>query len=138
MSIKIPIIHWTSSVIALYSKTGGKNGKHAAVTESSNISGLSYVGLQVFENMVNRRFRPTPEGTALFQTWQFALVPSISVLCVLHRSPIVGTAHDIEVSVEDSQIFRGLRAGKDRVLLALKQLRKRKKQADIDGDMSEN
>ena len=73
-------IYSRSSVIALYSKTGGKNGKHAAVTESSNISGLSYVGLQVFKNMLNCQFQPTPEGTALFQTWQFALVPPISVL----------------------------------------------------------
>ena len=98
----------------------------------------SYVGLQVFENMLNRQFRPTPECTALFQTWQFALVPPISVLCVLHRSPVVDKAYGIEVSVEDSQVFRALRAGKDCVLLALKHLRKRKKTADIDGDESEN
>ena len=125
-------------MIALYSKTGGKNGKHAAVTESSNISGLSYVGLQLFENMLNRQFRPIPEGTALFQTWQFALVPPISILCVLHRSPVVDKAYGIEVSIEDGQVFRGLRAGKDRVLLALKQLRKHRKQADIDEDQREN
>lgn len=47
-------------------------------------------------------------------------------------------AYGIEISVEDSQVFRGLRAGGDRVLLALKELRKRKKHADIDGDEGEN
>ena len=38
-------------VIAIYSKTGGKNGKHAAVTEASNISATSYLVVQVFEHM---------------------------------------------------------------------------------------
>ncbi|KAF8809095.1 hypothetical protein BYT27DRAFT_7188181 [Phlegmacium glaucopus] len=35
-------------VIAIYSKTGGKNGKHAAVTDASNISAVSYLAVQVF------------------------------------------------------------------------------------------
>jgi len=30
------------AVIALYSKTGGKNGKHSSVSESSNISAISF------------------------------------------------------------------------------------------------
>ncbi|PBK64723.1 hypothetical protein ARMSODRAFT_1087839 [Armillaria solidipes] len=34
-------------VIAMYSKSGGKNGNHAAVTEASNVSALSYLGFQV-------------------------------------------------------------------------------------------
>ena len=88
--------------------------------------------------MLNRQFRPTPESTSLFQTWQFALLPPISILCVLHRSPVIDKVYGIEVSIEDGQVFRGLRAGKDRILLALTQLLKRKKQADIDGDESEN
>ena len=38
-----------SIVIAIYAKTGGKNGKHSAVSESSSISAVSYLGLQIFE-----------------------------------------------------------------------------------------
>jgi hypothetical protein len=57
----------------MYSKTGGKNGKHAAITQSSNISAVSYIGLQLFENVINRQFRAIPEATALFQTRLYAL-----------------------------------------------------------------
>jgi hypothetical protein len=38
-------------VIVIYSKTGGKNGKHAAITDASNISAVSYLAVQVFEHM---------------------------------------------------------------------------------------
>jgi hypothetical protein len=41
-------------VIAIYSKTGSKNlnGKHPAVTDASNISATSHLGVQVFEHML--------------------------------------------------------------------------------------
>ncbi|KAF8237893.1 hypothetical protein L208DRAFT_1245065 [Tricholoma matsutake] len=44
------------AVIALYSKTGGKNGKHSSVSESLKISAISYMGVQVFEYMYARQF----------------------------------------------------------------------------------
>jgi hypothetical protein len=53
-------------VIALYSKTGSKNGKHAAITDSSNISALLYVGVQVFEHMYGCQFCVIPEATTPF------------------------------------------------------------------------
>jgi hypothetical protein len=40
-----------SLVIYMYSKGGGKNRKHESVSESSNISALSNIGVQVFEHM---------------------------------------------------------------------------------------
>jgi hypothetical protein len=39
------------TVIAIYSKSGGKHGKHKAVSDSSHISAVSYVCVQVFEHM---------------------------------------------------------------------------------------
>jgi len=39
------------AVLALYSKTGGKNGKHSSVSESSNVAAISYMAVQVFEHM---------------------------------------------------------------------------------------
>ncbi|KAF7978464.1 hypothetical protein HWV62_672 [Athelia sp. TMB] len=41
---------------ALYSKGGGKNGKHAAVPQVSNIGAVSYAGLQIFEQMHRQAF----------------------------------------------------------------------------------
>ena len=40
------------AVVVLYATTGGKNAKHAAVLKSSNISELSRLRLQLFENVV--------------------------------------------------------------------------------------
>ncbi|KAF8224683.1 hypothetical protein L208DRAFT_1309777, partial [Tricholoma matsutake] len=53
-------------VIALYSKTGSKNGKHAAVTDASNIFAISYMAVQVFEHMHGRQFQEYPDATATF------------------------------------------------------------------------
>ncbi|KAF8225197.1 hypothetical protein L208DRAFT_1075454, partial [Tricholoma matsutake] len=51
-------------VIAIYSKTGGKNGKHAAITDTSNISAISYLGVQVFKHMHGCLFQDHPDATA--------------------------------------------------------------------------
>ncbi|KAF8232513.1 hypothetical protein L208DRAFT_1064247, partial [Tricholoma matsutake] len=52
-------------VIAIYSKSGGKHGKHEAVSDSSNISAVSHVCVQVFEHMFGRQFRGIPAATAI-------------------------------------------------------------------------
>jgi hypothetical protein len=57
---------------------GGKNSKHAAITDSFIISAVSYIGVQVFKRMYGRQFRVIPEATALF-TKQFALLQPISL-----------------------------------------------------------
>ena len=74
-------------VIALYAKTGGKNGKHMAITDSSNISAVSNIGVQVFEHMYSGLFRAIPEATALFFTKRFALLQPISFLCLISSRP---------------------------------------------------
>jgi hypothetical protein len=101
------------------------------VTEASNISVLSYLGLQLFENVVNRQFQAIPEATAVFQTQQYTLTPPNPILCMLDQLPAM-EHNQLQVSVGDAQLFRGLRAGKLRVLEALKLLRRRKKQTCID------
>jgi hypothetical protein len=42
------IINLNFIVIAIYPKTGGKNGKHSDVAESSKIAAVSYIGVQLF------------------------------------------------------------------------------------------
>ncbi|KAF8225333.1 hypothetical protein L208DRAFT_1050423, partial [Tricholoma matsutake] len=51
-------------VIAIYSKTGGKNRKHAGITDASNISAVSYLAVQVFEHMHGHIFCDHPDATA--------------------------------------------------------------------------
>ena len=64
-----------------------KNGKHAAVTDASNISAVSYLGVKVFEHMHGRLFRDHPDATAIFRTKQFAFLTSNAFLCLLASIP---------------------------------------------------
>ncbi|KAJ7727810.1 hypothetical protein DFH07DRAFT_699573, partial [Mycena maculata] len=60
-------------VEALYSKGGGKNGKHGAVPEHHNISALLHIDVQIFELVFARQFRAIPQATSALQTYQFRL-----------------------------------------------------------------
>ncbi|KAF8229628.1 hypothetical protein L208DRAFT_1123918, partial [Tricholoma matsutake] len=51
-------------VIAFYSKTSGKHGKHGLITESSNISAVSYIAIQLFEFMHSCQFCHIPQMTS--------------------------------------------------------------------------
>ena len=73
------------AVVVLSARTGGKNAKHAAVLKSPNIFELSHLGLQLFENVSNRRFQAVLEATAIFQTHHDTLCSPNTILCLVHR-----------------------------------------------------
>ncbi|KAF9061583.1 hypothetical protein BDP27DRAFT_1182335, partial [Rhodocollybia butyracea] len=50
-------------VETMYSKGGGKNGKHAAVSKAENIAALSNIGLQLFEHEHGSNFRAITSQT---------------------------------------------------------------------------
>ncbi|KIJ92452.1 hypothetical protein K443DRAFT_30663, partial [Laccaria amethystina LaAM-08-1] len=52
-------------VVAMYSKTGGKNGKHSAITELSSIAAVSYLSVQLFRYRTGGQFHPVPDATAI-------------------------------------------------------------------------
>jgi len=91
-------------IIALYSKGGGKNGKHAAIPNVSNVAGISYVGVQVFQRMHRQIFRPVTSSTISFGTMHYQLLPSKSLLCRLSSSPQVKN-DSIEIHADDLRIF---------------------------------
>ena len=112
-------------VIVLYSKTGGANAKHAAVTDSSSISALSYLGVQLFELTHGCSFRAVTEATAVFQTRQFALFHSYSFLCLVDHAE--SSRDGIVVSFADGTLFERLYAGRPQFIAALKFFAKRDK-----------
>ncbi|KAF9071948.1 hypothetical protein BDP27DRAFT_1361392 [Rhodocollybia butyracea] len=63
-------------VETMYSKGGGKNGKHAAVSKAEDIAALPNVGLQA----ITSQTRP-------FQTLSFAFIPSIHFFAMTRASP---------------------------------------------------
>ncbi|KAF8224850.1 hypothetical protein L208DRAFT_1308751 [Tricholoma matsutake] len=48
------------SVLSMYSKTGGKNGKHAWIPSATHVTSVSYLPMQVFEYMHSRQFHAVP------------------------------------------------------------------------------
>ncbi|KAF8150905.1 hypothetical protein B0H34DRAFT_156021 [Crassisporium funariophilum] len=118
-------------VIALYSKTGGKNGKHSSVTESSNISAISYLAVQVFKHMYAQQFRSIPAATAIFQTRQFTQLSAINFLTLLdYKGSSQNQGSNLELSFEDLTRFRTLQKANKQLQAALKLSRKRGRDSD--------
>lgn len=116
------------TVIALYQKSGGKNGKHGAISEAKNISAVSRLGLQVYEQIHGPQFKIYP---TTFHTKAFALIPSYTFLTLTSAAPregIGGTA--IAVLKDDFALFQKLVKDKDKLCEAMKEFRKRNKGDD--------
>jgi len=112
--------------MAMYSKTGGKNGKHADITESSSISAVSYMALEIFRYNVGRQFHPVSDATSRFHTVQFALLPSTSFLCLVNSKPMrSGQSQPVDLSPVDIERFRSLKNGVDKLHSAMKSFKKR-------------
>ena len=114
-------------MIALYSKTAGKNAKHAAIPSSSNISALSRITVQVFEHMTGLIFRTFPSMTAPFGTKGFLHVTSYEFLAALSKG--VKEVNGVEVATEDLQMFQKLKRDHARLKEAIKLFTQRTKRA---------
>ncbi|KAK7059441.1 hypothetical protein R3P38DRAFT_2495550 [Favolaschia claudopus] len=101
-SITVPVSLLT--VLSVYSKTGGKNGKHAWVSDCSNIAAASNIPTQVYEHMNGGQFRGVPQALKQLHVPQFALVPSSSFLCLLHNTPEQIRNVGIKLSASDSEL----------------------------------
>ncbi|KAF8239866.1 hypothetical protein L208DRAFT_1236051, partial [Tricholoma matsutake] len=93
-------------------RTGGNQGKHKSISDSSNISAILNIAVQIFEYTHACQFHSIPEATSILQTKQFALLSSISFLCLLSSTPNT-TAVGIELAQEDAECFKTLLAGKE-------------------------
>jgi hypothetical protein len=111
-------------VIVIYSKTSGKNGSHAAITDASNISAVSYLAVQVFEHMHGRLFQDHPDATVTFQTKQFVLLTSNAFLCLLSSTPkTIPTG--LELAQKDAEQFMEMLSRENRYMDAMRSFHKR-------------
>ena len=110
------------------SKSGGKNGKHCDITESSTIAAVSNIAVQLFQYRGHgREFRLVTDSTLVFQTKHYLLIQSIQFLSLLDtKFPFDHALPCIEVTSDrDMECFKDLRDGKDQLCSALKLSRKR-------------
>ena len=126
------LTNYILSVIAMYAKTGGKNGKHSSINESSNIAAVSYICLQVFEFFIGHQFHAVTEATSTFQTKQFLTIPSFQFLSLVDTKILDSKAPSIELSPPDITRFRALQLGEREFTIALKLYRKRGKNSNED------
>jgi hypothetical protein len=78
------LMNWLGFIVfGMHSKGGGKYGKHEPVTDSSNISALSKISVQVFKNLPSAQFKSIPSAAAVVETKQFTHIPPIHFLCLL-------------------------------------------------------
>ncbi|KAJ6563169.1 hypothetical protein B0H10DRAFT_1947464 [Mycena sp. CBHHK59/15] len=121
----------------MQSKGGGKHGKHEAVTDSSNVSVLSKISVQVFEHLHGPQFRSIPTAKALLQTKQFGHIAPINFLCLLSAVPKFSSVA-LELAPEDSDRFKTLSRGLSQFNTAMTLFRKRgKRVATAEGDSGE-
>ncbi|KAF8872673.1 hypothetical protein CPB84DRAFT_1829734 [Gymnopilus junonius] len=126
-------------VLTVYSKGGGKNGKHGYVDSVSSVAAASNIVIQVFQYHFGSRFYDKPHMSHPFpQLYCFDIIPSTLFLCTLHSSPIAGQL-GLEVSSEDITLFKALRNKQEEIGKAIKVFNQRKKTSnsetvDVDDD----
>ena len=121
-------------VLAIYSKSEGKNGKHSSIVKSSNISAVSYFVLQVFKQMVSQQFWSIPEKLQSLQSKKFTLLPSSAFLGILNTAPCSAIETGLQISIPDHIWFNVLTKQISKILIVMKALRSRCKNA---ADMAE-
>ena len=105
----------------MYSKMGGKNGKHAWVLSATHITSVSYLPMQVYEHMHSRQFHVVPCVLQHLHIKRFALLPSSSFLCTLNSIPQNITREQyIELSPTDYTCFVELHARTQHIVATLK------------------
>jgi hypothetical protein len=85
-------IHNNHLVLSVYSKSGGKNGKHGRVEGVSSITAASYIPSQVFEHEHSVFFADVPKSQRHLQLKQFILLSPaspVAFLISLDRAPII-------------------------------------------------
>lgn len=90
-------------VKSIYAKTGGKNGRHINVTDSSNIMAISYLVVQIFEHQLGTQFRAIPNAQRL-QVLRFDHLPPSAFLCALKHAPEL-TPFGLKISLDNWQLF---------------------------------
>ncbi|KAJ7670785.1 hypothetical protein DFH06DRAFT_980885 [Mycena polygramma] len=124
-------------IFGMHCKGGGKYGRHEPVSDSSNISALSKISVQLFEKIHGTQFHAIPTATSVLQTRQFAHIPPINFLCVLSSIPkLLPTG--LELGAEDSDRFKKLSQGLDKFNTAMTLFRKRGKKTTGAGAESDD
>jgi hypothetical protein len=124
------------SVLAIYSKSAGKAGKHNWVSDSSNIMAVSNIPIQNFEHFLGVQFWAIHSGQVL-HVQRFCLLPLSAFLCTLDSVPTT-VESGLKVSQQDWSLFKILKDDSDNIVKAIKSLNGHKNKSHVEeGDEEE-
>lgn len=121
-------------MIALYSKTGGQNGKHQAISSAENIAGLSHIAVQLFQfDRVHRRFDYITDTSSALRTKHFGLLQSREILTVISSTglqvvadgPATFVSYKVDTAADAFKMFQLLHKEIAGLNLAMQLFRKR-------------
>ncbi|KAF8988916.1 hypothetical protein BDQ17DRAFT_1434815 [Cyathus striatus] len=103
----------------MYSKTAGKNGKYAAITDSSSISAITSLGVQIYENHTVNYFNATPR--VILSNYYFQLIPSIRFIMAIPSSVVTLQSNiGLVINKEYMEIFQDLKSQTTHLIAAIK------------------
>ena len=111
-------------VLAIYSKSGDKNGMHSWVPSISAITAASYIAVQVYEHHFGLQFYEKPPSHAFPQLKCFDMIPSNHFLCALKHVPQASET-GLRISTGDFDMFKLLKAKLPSITRAISDLRKK-------------
>ncbi|KAF8589040.1 hypothetical protein K439DRAFT_1613107 [Ramaria rubella] len=109
-----------AKVVHLYAKNGGKPSNHSWVAKTSSIGLLSYLVLQVFENLRQGQFKDTPRELASLYVKGFGHILSAAFLYRFPGSPIVGAHGDLVLPAQSFQLWQEMQRALRAVKVAVK------------------
>ncbi|KAJ8693517.1 hypothetical protein PTI98_008504 [Pleurotus ostreatus] len=115
------------TVVVLYAKGGGKNGRHVSQSEAFNVAAMSWIGLKGGD-LATSRIQPSH-----FLTRHFATLPSLAFLSRLKDAPLKpansSSNMEMELTEQDWEVYRQLYASKAKLAKVMVLSRKKNKTA---------
>ena len=123
------------TVLAIYSISGGKAGKHFWVSNSSNVAAVSNIPVQLFDHILGVQFQAISGGQTL-HVKRFCLLPSSAFLCTLDAAPSE-TDNRLKISPQDGMLFHNLKDSSASMQKAVTSLAGRGEKAKVLNDTDE-
>ena len=121
------------TVIGIFLKTGGTNGKYAAVPTVSWIPSVLYIDVQIYEHIVGSGFWAIPDATLLLQTFQFSKIHSHKFLCILKGILNISSSY-VPLAKSNMKLFHTFKSEHTKITKAIELLGKKKKNRGQDWD----
>ncbi|ETW79466.1 hypothetical protein HETIRDRAFT_321475, partial [Heterobasidion irregulare TC 32-1] len=108
-------------VLSIYAKSTGKNSPHSWVTDSSNISAVSYIAAQLFKPFAARQFSSTMRHATGLKVSTFKLIKPSSFLAALLANP-TPLGQNIAISLQDYEYYKALKGKRESIESTIKEI----------------